>query len=317
MRSWEREENLQVLRQLASCIFISVICMSCGARSAASAWDHYQPPDWRRYRAENVDLPHSPPYPSSSQNVPGREGRFRFADLRGESDDSLARRLLGEVGRRIAYIDRHRERWNLYQGDDDGVERLDLYTHPYALGSQFGLCGVERYSVEFDDQGRVESVAVSQRYGVEGPIFQKADFDWDHYYNVMCASAPATHAPSYFPATDALLADDAAELLIALFDLAGSPGTLPFSLECREWNRHACRGDVRAYLGTLRLHDIDEFSSANCPLGDVPPHSVCFTIIAGQHQIGPFPKYITVRGSTYRNDIRIDSVEVLESSTVS
>jgi hypothetical protein len=215
-------------------------------------------------------------------------------------------------------VDRHRDRWQYYEGDKDAAESVDLYTRPYALGSQFGLCGVEKYSIEFDDEGRIESVAVSQRYGVEGPIFQKADFDWDHYYNVMCASAPATHAPSYFPAPDSLMADHTAELLVALFDIASSSAALPFELECTSWEeKRACSKGIREYLGSLRLDDIDEFTLANCPLAGAPPNSICFTVISGVHQLGPFPKYITVKGSTYMNNVQIDSVDVLESFTVS
>lgn len=302
---------------LVSVLAAAAACVSCSASSADYDWTGYQPPDWRKYQAKNV---------SSPSNIPGRShsganatgSRFTFADLKSESDESLARRLLGEVGRRIALVDRHRDRWQYYKGDDSAAESIDLYTRPYALGSQFGLCGVERYSIEFDDDGRIESVAVTQRYGVEGPIFQKADFDWDHYYNVMCASAPATHAPSYFPATDSLMADDAAELLVALFDIASSQTVLPFKLECRSWQeKKGCSQGVREYLGRLRLEDIDEFGLVNCPLGDAPPNSVCFTVTTGVHQLGPFPKYITVKGSTHMNNVRIDSVDVLESFTVS
>ncbi|MDQ4087229.1 MAG: hypothetical protein M3177_04335 [Pseudomonadota bacterium] len=304
-----------MLRQL-SWIFIPVTCISCGATSSAPAWDNYQPPDWRGYQARNVTSPQGP-VAHSSDYVPRREDRFSFRDLKTEGDESLAVRLLGQIGRRIAYIDRHRERWHLYRADHQGAENVDLYTRPYALGSQFGLCGVEKYSVEFDDEGRVESVTVNQRYGVEGPIFQKADFDWEHYSNVMCASVPATHAPSYFPATDALVADDAAALLIVLFDRAASPGRLPFSLQCRTLDERACSQDVRAYLGGLRLEDIDELSLVNCPLRNVPQNSVCFTIVTDQHEVGPFPKYITVKGSTYMNNVRVDSVEIFESFTMS
>lgn len=305
-----------MLRKLTICILLSAICVSCAGRSTAPSWENYQPPDWRRYRAPNLSVPPSPTNPSPSEYAPGEASRFTFGDLKSESDESLAHRLLGEVGRRIAYIDRHRERWDLYNGDDDGAERIDLYTRPSALGSQFGLCGVEMYSVQFNDEGRVESVTASQRYGVEGPIFQRADFDWDHY-PVMCASAPATHAPFYFPATDAIMADDAAELLIVMFDLAASPSALPFSLECRTWRRRGCGPGVREYLGRLRLEDIDEFTLVNCPLGEAPPNTVCFTVMTGLHQIGPFPKYITVKGSTHMNNVRLDSVEVMEGFTVS
>jgi hypothetical protein len=233
-----------------------------------------------------------------------------------ESDHDLARRLLGQVGTRIAYIDRHRDRWRLYQGDEDGAENVDLYTHPYPLGSQFGLCGVEQYAIEFNEEGRVESVRVTQRYGIEGPIFEPGDFESGRY-RIMCTSASASHAPSYFPAPDSILAHDAASLLTVMSDRAASPDQLPFSVQCRTLGRQPCDSDIRTYLGRLRLSDIDDLSRLNCRLAETAEPLVCFTATAGEHRLGPFPKYITIRGSTHMNAVRVDSVEILESFTMS
>ena len=281
-------------------------------------WSGYEPPDWRLYQAKDASsLSHVPC--GSGRGANARPDRTTFRDLKCESDESLARRLLGEAGERIAFVDRHKHRWYLYSaGDDAAAESIDLYTHPYPLGTQFGLCGVEKYSVKFGDDGRIKSVRVSQRYGVEGPIFQKSGYDWNQYRKVMCASAPAAHAPSYFPAKDSIEADDAAALLVVLFDLAASSGPLPFPLECRTWQgREACSRDPRSFLGALRLNDIDELSLVNCRDTDDRPKSVCFTMTTGEFRLGHFPKYITVKGSTYLNKPRLDSVEVIESFTIS
>jgi hypothetical protein len=78
----------------------------------------------------------------------------------------------------------------------------------------------------------------------------------------------------------------------------------------------ACRDDIRQYLGKLRLHDIDNLTLANCPLPG-GPKAVCFTIETGHLKLGPFPKTITVKGSTYMNKVRVDSVSVDEGFTVS
>lgn len=300
--------------------YFSVLVLVLGTSSCADAnvfdWSVYQSPDWKKYQARGVHSPNLSVRPQMGD--PSRTlDRFTFGDLKFESDESLARRLLGEIGKRIAFIDRHQDRWQYYDDDGDVAESVDLYTRPYALGSQFGLCGVEKYSIEFGDDGRVEAVSVNQRYGIEGPIFQKGNFDWDNY-NEMCASAPALNAPSYFPAPDSITADDAAELLVVLFDLASKSGTLPFKLECRLWQgKGECRPDVRQYVADLRLDNIDDFSLINCPLIFNQPKSICFTVTTGRHQLGPFPKYITVKGSTHMNNIRLDSVEILESQTIS
>lgn len=301
-------------RRLPLHALIAFTCTSCNSQPVPLGGEAHQTPDWGRYQAAAVTVPTGPNEPFR-QYRPTQEDRFSFRDLKSESDESLARRLLGQAGRRIAYIDRHRERWRLYNGDDDGAESIDLYTHAFTWGTQFGLCVVERYALEFDEAGRIESVKVSQRYGIEGPIFQ-AGYDQDQH-SQMCASAPPTHAPSYFPAPDSIVAYDAARLLITVFDSAASSGPLSYRLQCRTQAGRDCTHDSRAFLGSTRLGDIDEFSHVNCSLRSSATGSVCFTIVVGRHQIGPFPKYVTVRGSSVRDSIRINSVEILESFTMS
>jgi hypothetical protein len=155
---------------------------------------------------------------------------------------------------------------------------------------------------------------VTERYGVEGAIFQKSDFDW-HQYEVMCTSAPATHAPSYFPAPDSIAAQHVALLLAPAIDLAASAGSLPFRLNCRTYRGDGCSDDARRYLGQLRLDEIAALTFANCPLMGGPAR-VCFTITTDADRLGPYPKYITVKGSTYMNTIRVDSVEIEEGFTM-
>ncbi|HYX47206.1 MAG TPA: hypothetical protein VE820_10355 [Sphingomicrobium sp.] len=289
--------------------------MACSAKPTEFDWKRYPPPDWRKYRARAA-APHDKPPASPSVAARADAGRLTFYDLKTESDQSLAGRLLGAIGQRIAYIDRHKDRWQYYRSDSDTAEAIDLYTHPDALGSQYGLCGVEKYSITFDDTGHVSTVSVAQRYGIEGPIFQKPDYDWNYYYKVMCKSVAAAHAPSYFPASDSITAQNLAMLLVPAIDLAASTGPLPYRLDCREADDQPCRDDIRKYIGTLRLEDIDDFSLANCPLPG-GPEAVCFTIKTGDGKLGPFPKIITVKGSTYMNNVRLDSVTVAEGFSVS
>lgn len=293
---------------------VGLACAACGVETGSFDWNKYQPPDWRKFQARDARLSLAPQRPGSSHK-PDYD-RVTFHDLKTESDSSLAQRLLGLIGRRITYIDRHRDRWRYYRSEGAPAESIDLYTHPAALGSQYGLCGVEKYSVRFDDSGRVQSVSQSERYGVEGAIFQKGNFDWDFYGKQMCKAAPASHAPSYFPAVDESAALDLVTLLVPVIDLAASSTPLPYKLECRQSDGRPCGDDVRKYLGRLRLEEIGEFSRAKCPPHG-GPREVCFTIKTGERRLGPFPKYITVTGSTYMHNIRVDLVDVDEGFTVS
>jgi hypothetical protein len=292
----------------------------CNPEPKAFDWSQYKPPDWKKYRAEDAGTLNGSAHSrnrSPAKTSVAQLGRFTFADLKTEGDSNLAFRLLGAVGRRIAYIDRHPDRWDLYSSDSDSAESIDLYTQPDALGSQYGLCGVEKYSVEFDDNGAIASVSVQHRYGVEGPIYQGPNVDWDYYYERMCAEVPASHAPSYFPAPDVFLADDASELLLILFDQTQSASDPPFPIKCRSYDGRSCQADIKAYIGSLKLNDIDELSEANCTFLVGSSDDVCFTITTGTHELGPFPKYITVKGSTHMNRYRIDAIEVMEGFTVS
>ena len=64
------------------------------------------------------------------------------------------------------------------------------------------------------------------------------------------------------------------------------------------------------------MEDVDSFNLSNCPLPGGPA-AVCFTIKTGENRLGPFPKTITIKGSTYMNEVRVDSVDVVEGFTMS
>ncbi len=292
---------------------VAVVLGSAGGAPIFN-WSSYRPPRWQDYRAPA--LPAMPPAPTGSfRGSPARAVIVTFGDLKTESDASLARRLLGKVGARIAFIDRHRERWYLFKKPEEAAERLDLFTHPAPQGSSFGICGVEHTTIEFDEAGRIETVESRNRFGVEGPLFQKSDFDWDGYRRT-CARAAPGHAPRYFPAPDSLVAQDVARLAIVVFERNASSAPLPFTQRCWAANDRPCVSSVRGYLGSLRLDRINEYSEINCRLGNKPPGSICFTIKVDEGRRGPFPKYITVTGSTYLHRLRIDSVEVFEYFTM-
>ena len=291
-----------------------LVLPACGNKSVQRSWEEQNAPRWETYKAEAQ--PEQRPLAAQIAQPPKDPGRFTFYNLKHENDASLATRLLGQNGRRIVYIDRQPSQWRYYAGDEAAIDTIDLYTHPAELGSQYGLCGVEKYSFRFDDKGRIESVELSQRFGIEGDIFQKKGFDW-HKYSQMCESASPSHASSYFPAKDSISAHDAALVLVTAIDIsASSVRELPFRLECRQ-DKKSCSSSLRTYLGKLRLKDIDDFSFANCPIFGSKPKNVCFTVEVGRNHLGPFTKYISVRGSTYMNDITVESVIVIESFTLS
>lgn len=294
----------------AALLFASLLFASCSASSGTSD-DDASEPNWETYRsvAANGGV-----FAGDAKYKPN-PGIFVFRDLKSEGDASLAHRLLGEVGQRIVYIERNRERWQYYSAEDDPIDSLVLYSRPESWGSAYGICRTEKYEISFTDDGKIESVIVTPRYGVEGPIFQKKDFNWEFFREKMCEAVPGNHMPSYFPADDVLDAKDLAILLTKAIDLAGRHGNLPYELNCQSYRGDACAPSIREYLATLKLQDIDETSQINCsyPKG---PGEHCYTVTVGKNKLGPFPKKITIHGSTYMNNWYVHLVDVREGYTV-
>jgi|GEM_PF-7011183 len=304
--------NWPMIKSLAAPLLIAVLS-SCGNQSRepwTEAAESYVEPDWEKFRtvpvrSEGTEL---------DENYKPSAGKFVFADLRNEPDESLARRLVGALASRIVYIDRRPNRWQYYHSDGDPIHDIVLYSQPEPLGSAFGLCRIEAYEISFNSDGSISSVRVSPRYGVEGPIFQKSDFDWDEFRGSMCDNVPPDHTPSYFPGGDSVLdAQDLAILLSLAIDEAGRRGDLPYELFCRSYSGKACEDDIRQYLSELRLQEIDGVSRFNCDRSDED----CFTVTVGENELGPYPKYITIKGTTHMNNWEVYSVSVVEGQTMS
>lgn len=303
--------KLSLVPLLLTAIVVTTLgCSNVSAPSMAGKDHEYVEPNWEKFR--------SIPFEQSAVETPAGyrpvEGRFVFADLKYESDRSLSKRLIGALSSRIGFVDRRQERWQYYSADDDPIHSITLFARPESWGSAFGLCRTERYEISFNDDGTISSVDVSPRYGVEGPIFQKGNFDWDDFRGRMCDEVPASHARSYFPVSDSVL--DARKLAILLslaIDEAGRQGALSYDLSCSSYDGTKCHGDLRAFLSELRLHEIDAVSSENCT-GDA---SVCFTATVGKNKLGPNPKRITIKGSTHLNEWHVQSISIVESFTIS
>jgi hypothetical protein len=290
--------------------------MSCGEKSEEQLHEQagvYGEPDWQKFRS----IPFEQKVPDAPAGYAPTNGKFVFSDLKYESDESLSRRLLGALASRIVFIDRQQDRWEYYQDDDEPIHQIELFSKPEPWGSAYGLCRIEKYEISFSDDGSISSVTVSPRYGVEGPIFQKEDFDWDLFRGSMCESVLSSHTPSYFPASESVLeAQDLAILLSTAIDQAAKGGRLTYDLSCETYQGKACVDDSRRYLAGLRLHDINSVNRLNCSRENAAKED-CFTVTVGEHELGPYPKYITIKGTTYMNEWRVYSVSIVEGFTVS
>ena len=242
----------QMLSKLVNTIFLAALVTGCTNEVGEYAKDRsqkYIEPDWQKFRTTSVTLYQVEP----NSDYQPTAGRFVLADLKYEKTESLARRLVGALSSRIVFIDRMQPRWLYYQSDDEPIHDITLYSQPEPWGSAFGLCRIEKYEISFNDDGSISSVQVSPRYGVEGPIFQKSDFDWEEFRGPMCDNVPPDHTPSYFPAGDSVLdAQDFAILLSLAIDEAGRDAPLPYDLTCATYQGENCLDKFKELLRDLR-----------------------------------------------------------------
>lgn len=297
-------------------LWVAAFLISCSYNSDEQLNEqpsNYVEPDWQKFRSEPFEQ-HALEAPLGYKPT---EGKFVFGNLKYESDESLSRRLLGALASRIVFIDRRRDRWQYYQEDDEPIHEIELFSRPEPWGSAYGLCRIEKYDISFSDDGSISSVSVSPHYGVEGPIFQKDAFDWEEFRGPMCDDVPSSHTPSYFPVGESVLeAHNLAILLSIAIDQADSDEKLSYDLSCQSYSGEACAEDIRRYLGSLRLNEIDSVSKLSCTQASAPAED-CFTVTVGEHELGPYPKHITIKGTTYMNEWKVYSVSVVESFTIS
>jgi hypothetical protein len=208
----------------------------------------------------------------------------------------LSRRVLGETGSMVIDVDRPK----------GTLGSLRFYGRAVVTGSQFGMCGSDWITVDFED-GRVESIQTQRRYGVEGAIYRELG-KWTYEESGRICDAVKT-TRTYFPAPDAQAA-----LEIALYVDAIS-GRGPFSN--RNFTVH-CDGGCspgNTELAALQLGDIDQAREIDCADTSLKLPS-CFELVVGEHQVGPFPKKYKIYGSYYMNDLVISEIKIYVASTL-
>ena len=211
----------------------------------------------------------------------------------------LAQKLLGDSGAVMIDLDRPR-----FEGI---LESIRFYSHATVTGSQFGMCGADWVTVEFDEKGDVETVSAQRRYGLAGDIYRTAGkWNYDESGKI-CASVKSTR--SYFPAPDP---QSALEIAWYVDSISGKG---PFA---KQSFGYSCTGLCAKNRGDLKWLTLDQVTSTrtiDCPKSplELP---VCFEVVVGDNKVGPFPKTFRIYGTTYMNKVVISNVVVDVGSTL-
>jgi hypothetical protein len=220
-------------------------------------------------------------------------------ELRQAPLGALAQKLLGEAG--LVMIDMDRPRF-------EGVlESVKFYSHATVTGSQFGICGADWVTVNFDEEGSVEGLDAQKRYGVADNVYRKPG-SWTYEESErICRGVKSTR--TYFPAPGA---QSALEMVWYVDAIAGRGpfAKQAFSYSCSGW----C-GDNRDALSWLKLDEIDDAKEIDCPKSDLKYPS-CFEVSVGHLRVGPFPKRFKIFGTTYMNKVVVTDVLVDVGSTL-
>ena len=211
----------------------------------------------------------------------------------------LATKLLGESGDNMIELDRPR-----YPAI---LEPITFYSRATVLGSQFGLCGATRATVQFDENGKVEGLLSEMRYGVAGNIHPTDKERSDKNYRHLCASVTSTR--NYFPAPDAQSALEIAWYVEAI------SGKGPYASQSFEFTCTGACPQGRDNLSWLTIDEIDSAFKIPCPSYG-PGRSACFQITVGENRVGLFPKTFRVFGEYDDQKLVITRIDVVVGSTL-
>jgi len=212
----------------------------------------------------------------------------------------LSRLALGESGDLIIDVER--------RGSEAGeLIELLFFGRAVVTGSQFGLCGSDWVTLNFDDDGSVESLHAERRFGVEGPIYRKpGEWTYDESDSI-CKAVKSTK--TYFPAPGP---QDALEIAL-YFDAIAGVG--PFAAQKFKFKCEGRCGAKKSVLAHLQLSAIDRVRTIDCDRVKLKLPS-CFEIVVGEYKVGPFPMTFRIYGSNYMNRIVVSEVRVGVSSTL-
>lgn len=244
--------------------------------------------------------------------APVSYGRVTALDAQKLPLRVLAQKVLGDVGSLM--IDVERPSWgskplgpyppNLPWPPREipPLDQLRFFGRAEVTGSQFGMCGSDWVTVDFNDSGKVDSIRAQRHYGVAGPIY-RAPGAWTYAEaGKICDSVKSTR--NYFPAPGPESALTIATYVDAIHGV-GPFARQNFSYECSGCNKATPRHWVLNWLKLRRIRRVRKISCDDTHL-TLPS---CFRIVLDS-SYGVLIGIYRIYGSDYMNHVVVTSVVV-------
>lgn len=193
------------------------------------------------------------------------------------------------------------------------LDQLIFFGRAFVTGSQFGLCGADVVTVDFDEAGAVSHVEAATRYGVEGRI-DAAPGTWSYEEaGRICGGVKATRR--YFPATDAGAAQQIALYVQAIKKAAASERPLGFRFSCELDGKAIAQCLDRRALTDIALADMSAARSVDCPRTSLRLPE-CYELTFREGEVGLNPQFLRIVGSNYMNRLTIEDVSLVFGITL-
>lgn len=204
----------------------------------------------------------------------------------------LSRLALGESGDLVIDIERPGP-------EARELTELRFFGRAVVTGSQFGLCGSDWITLEFNNDGSVASLDAERRFGVEGQLYRKPG-EWTYDESVsICKEVKSTK--NYFPAPGP---QDALEIALYVDAIAGAG---PFGAQKFKFKCEGVCGAKKSVLSHLQLSAIDRVRAIDCDRVELKLPS-CFEVVVGER--GASAIEFRIYGSNYMNRVVVSEVRV-------
>lgn len=199
--------------------------------------------------------------------------QLTYSEVKNLPLHQLAERALGEAGKLMMDVERPRSK----------LDRSELmfFSRAFSTGSQYGICGSDWVTLNFDEHGVISSLRSENRYGVEASIYKNPEDLTYQEYDALCNAV--TNTRSYFPAPDA----QSALTIAAYIDFLSEKEPSKRSSYAFECTGSCANIDARKYVKNINMSNITRAQQIDCEKSGV--YEKCYELTLKGDPPGLFP----------------------------